>query len=185
MFSPSDLCAIFEVIVSLTKFCSIVICSPRAYLSRNRLAITWASNYRSAYFSVIPGRIQMERFIPVENFLKKGNTFQGISFFPLLPEFPKFSEPFVHSYSARLFTVILLRKNAKDMKDGGRFPKRFSLQCVSLLVGSVGGRFRTQLQLTKTSYVLWSVLVFFFDIPACFRLSYIVGKSVDADCWFP
>ena len=32
-------------------------------------------------FSVIPGRIQMERFIPVESFRKKGNTFRGISFF--------------------------------------------------------------------------------------------------------
>ena len=48
--------------------------------------------------------------------------------------------------SARLFTVILPRKNAKDPKDGGRFPKRLSLQCESLLVGSVGGRFRTQQQ---------------------------------------
>ena len=63
-------------------------------------------------FSVIPGRIQMERFIPVESFRKKSNTFPGISFFPLLPEFPKISVPFVNSYSARLFTVILLRKNA-------------------------------------------------------------------------
>ena len=80
----------------------------------------------------------MERFIPVENFRKKGNSFRGISFFPLLPEFPKISVPFVHSYSARLFTVILPRKNAKDLTDGGRFPKRLSLQCVSLLVGSVG-----------------------------------------------
>ena len=32
-------------IVSITKF-SIVIGSPRAYLSRNRRAITWVSNYR-------------------------------------------------------------------------------------------------------------------------------------------
>ena len=97
--------------------------------------------------SVIPGRIQMERFIPVESFRKKkGNTFRGISFFSLLPEFPKISVPFVRSYSTRLFTVILPRKNAKDLKDGGRFPKRLSLQYVSLLVGSVGGRFRTQLQ---------------------------------------
>ena len=95
-------------------------------------------------FSVIPGRIQMERFIPVESFRKKGKTFRGISFFPLLPEFPKIFVPFVHSY--RLFTVFLLRKNAKDLKDGGRFPKRLWLQCVSLLVDSVGGRFRTQLQ---------------------------------------
>ena len=81
-------------------------------------------------FSVIPGQIQMEQFIPVESFWKKGNTFGGISFFPLLPEFPKISVPFVHSYSARLFTVILLRKKAKDLKDGGRFPKRLSLLCV-------------------------------------------------------
>ena len=136
-------------------------------------------------FSVIPGR--MEQFIPVESFRKKGNTFRGISFFPLLPEFPKISVPFVNSYSARLCTVILLRKNAKDLKDGGRFPKCLSLLCVSLFVGSVGGRFRTQLQPCrwKLNYVLWSVLVFFFHIPACFRLSYIVGKNVDADCWFP
>ena len=34
-----------KVIVSITKF-SIVIGSPRAYLSRNRRAITWVSNYR-------------------------------------------------------------------------------------------------------------------------------------------
>ena len=35
------------VIVSITKF-SIVIGSPRAYLSRNRRAITWVSNYSCA-----------------------------------------------------------------------------------------------------------------------------------------
>ena len=28
---------------------------------------------------------------------------------------------FVHSYSARLFTVILLRKNAKDLKEAANF----------------------------------------------------------------
>ena len=33
------------VIISMTKF-SIVIGSPRAYLSRNRRAITWVFNYR-------------------------------------------------------------------------------------------------------------------------------------------
>ena len=97
-------------------------------------------------FSVNPGRIQMDRFIPVESFRKKGNTFRGISFFPHLPEFPKISVPFVHSYSARLFTVILPRKIAEDLKDGRRFPKRLTLQCESLLVGSVGGRFRTHQQ---------------------------------------
>ena len=72
----------------------------------------------------------MERFHPVENFRKKGNTFRGISFFPLLPEFPKTSVLFVQSYSARLFTVILLGKNAKDLKDGGRFPKILSLHFI-------------------------------------------------------
>ena len=74
----------------------------------------------------------MEQFILVENFRKKGNTFRGISFFLLLPEFPKISVPFVHSYSARLFKVVLPRKNAIDLKAGGRFPKRLSLQCDSL-----------------------------------------------------
>ena len=35
---------------------------------------------------VIPGRIQMERFILVESFRQKSNTFRGITFFPLLTE---------------------------------------------------------------------------------------------------
>ena len=35
----------------------------------------------------------MERFIPVENFLKKGNTFRGIFFLLLLPEIPEISVP--------------------------------------------------------------------------------------------
>ena len=144
-------------------------------------------------FSVIPGRIQMERFIPVKNFRKKGNTFRGISFFSLLPEFPKISVPFVHSY--RILQCQALhgntsRKNAIDLKDGGRFPKRLSLQCDSLLVGSVGGRFRTQQQPCRWKriafcgrYFCFSLLAW-FGIPACFSLSYIVGKNVDADCWF-
>ena len=50
----------------------------------------------------IPGRIQMERFIPVEIFRKKSNTFGGITFFPFLPKRPKFSVPFVWIISARL-----------------------------------------------------------------------------------
>ena len=70
-------------------------------------------------------------------FSEKSNTFRGISFFPLLPEFPEISVPFVHSYSARLFTVILLRKNAKDLKDGGRFPKRLSFIYYVCLCSSV------------------------------------------------
>ena len=62
----------------------------------------------------IPGRIQMERFIQVEIFRKESNTFQGITFFPLLPRRHKFSVPFVWITSGRLqverkrkFTSIL------------------------------------------------------------------------------
>ena len=50
----------------------------------------------------IPGRIQMERFIPVEIFREKSKTFRGITFFPYLPKRPKFSVPFVCITSARL-----------------------------------------------------------------------------------
>jgi len=52
--------------------------------------------------SEIPGRIQMELFIPVEIFQKKSNTFRGITFFPFLPKWPKFSAAFVWITSARL-----------------------------------------------------------------------------------
>ena len=46
---------------------------------------------------VIPGRIQMERFIPVKIFRKKSNTLRGITFFPFLPIRPKYLVPFVWS----------------------------------------------------------------------------------------
>ena len=46
-------------------------------------------------FSVIPGRFQMELFILVENFRKKGNTFRSIISFPIQPGLPKISVPFV------------------------------------------------------------------------------------------
>ena len=56
----------------------------------------------------IPGRIQMEWFIPVEIFRKKSNTFRGITFFPFLPKRPKFSVPFqVKSKESEKFTGIL------------------------------------------------------------------------------
>ena len=57
----------------------------------------------------------MEWLIPVECFQKKGITFQGIPFLPILPEFPEISVPFVLELTymyARLLTVILPRKNA-------------------------------------------------------------------------
>ena len=50
----------------------------------------------------IPGRIQMERFIPEEIFRKKSNTFRGITFSLFLLKRPKFSVPFGRITSARL-----------------------------------------------------------------------------------
>ena len=44
----------------------------------------------------------MERFILVEIFREKSNTFQSITFFPFLPKRPKFSVPFVWITSPRL-----------------------------------------------------------------------------------
>ena len=54
--------------------------------------------------TVIPRRIQMERFIPVENFRKKSNSFQALpSFFPFWPKRPKFFVPlWLTSSSAKL-----------------------------------------------------------------------------------
>ena len=56
----------------------------------------------------IPGRIEMERFIPVEIFREKSNTFLGITFFPFLPKRPKYSVPFVWITSARLHVWSIL-----------------------------------------------------------------------------
>ena len=138
-------------------------------------------------FSVIPGRMQMKRFIPVESFRKKGNTFRGISFFPLLPEFPNISVPFLHFYSVRLFTVILPRKNAKDLKDGGRFPKRLSWQYVSLLVGSVGGRFRTQLQPCRWKRITFCGRYLRFSFTRMIRASSVLPPELHrgkkCGCW--
>ena len=50
---------------------------------------------------VIPERIQMQRFIPVEIFRKNSKTFRGITFFPFLPKQPKFFVLFVWLTSAR------------------------------------------------------------------------------------
>ena len=50
----------------------------------------------------ISGRIQVERFIPVEFFRKKSNIFRGITFFPFLTKRAKFSVPFVWITSPRL-----------------------------------------------------------------------------------
>ena len=50
----------------------------------------------------ITGRIQMERFIPVEIFREKSNTFRGKILLPFLPKRPNFSVPFVWITSASL-----------------------------------------------------------------------------------
>ena len=55
--------------------------------------------------SIILLRIQIERFISVEIFRIKGNTFRGIkgiTFFPPFPKRPKFSAPFVPIFRAML-----------------------------------------------------------------------------------
>ena len=52
----------------------------------------------------------MERFIPVEVFRKKSNTFRGITFFPFLPKRPKFSVPFV---SGLLVPGLMSRESEK------------------------------------------------------------------------
>ena len=44
----------------------------------------------------------MERFIPVEIFREKSNTFRGKTLLPFLPKRPNFSVPFVWITSARL-----------------------------------------------------------------------------------
>ena len=44
---------------------------------------------------VIPGRIEMEQFIPVEIFRKEKNTFRAITFFPFLLKRLKFFVQFV------------------------------------------------------------------------------------------
>ena len=90
-------------------------------------------------FLVITGRIQMERFIAVESFQKKGDTIRDTvyTFSRFYRNFRKFSVPFVHSYSARLDMVILLRKNAKDLKDGSRLPNvyRYNVcHCLSVVL---------------------------------------------------
>ena len=115
---------------------------------------------------------------PGGNVWKKGNTFRGISFFSLLPEFPKISVPFVHSNSARLFTVILPRKNAKDPKDGGRSPKRLSLQCESLLVGSVGGHFRTQQQPCRRKRITFCGRYLCFSFTCMIRDSSVLSSEL-------
>ena len=133
----------------------------------------------------------MERFIPVESFRKKGNTFWGISFFSLLPEFPKIVVPFVHPYSARLFTVILPRKNAKDLKYGGRFPKGLSYNvclCSSVVLSEVLEQNCNPAGENELIFVVGTWVFFYLHDSGFQRASAWATsweKNVDADCWFP
>ena len=83
--------------------------------------------------SVIVGRIQL--FLSVKYFLKKVIPFEVFPF----SRFSRNSRKYPLT-GARLLTVVPPRKNANWI------PKRLSIQCVSLLVGSFGKRYRTQLQ---------------------------------------
>ena len=51
--------------------------------------------------SAILGRIEMERFIQVESFRKKGNTFRGIPLLSFLPGFPEISVLSVYTYQCQ------------------------------------------------------------------------------------
>ena len=71
----------------------------RAYLFSQEVLTIWMK------FWVNQGRIQLERLIPVQYFRKK-DTFRGIPFFSLWPEFPEIRVPFVHNYNCqRKYTV--------------------------------------------------------------------------------
>ena len=59
-------------------------------------------------FSVIPGRIQMERFIPVECFRKKGSTFRGIPFFSLLLVYCSIWRKILTSFSSPMESASVL-----------------------------------------------------------------------------
>lgn len=136
----------------------------------------------SMEFSVIPRRIQMERIITVECFRRK-------KFFP---EFQEISVPFVRTVtSARLLTVILLRKNAKDQKDSGRFPKRLPIRCsvylfslvvlAEVLEHNCSPAGEKELSFAVGTFVF--LLLTWLGPRACVWAS-SRNNTVDADCWF-
>ena len=88
--------------------------------------------------------------------------------------------------SARPLKVIIARKNAKDLQDGGRFPKRVSMQCVSFLISSVRRHFKTQLQACRWKRIKFCDRYLYFSFTNMIRafrllLSYIEGKP--DECW--
>ena len=56
----------------------------------------------------------MERFIPVECFRKKGNTFRGI---PFSRFFPEISVPFVHNYQCQAISERTAMPMTADLSD--------------------------------------------------------------------
>ena len=56
------------------------------------------------------------------------------------------SQKFLQHLSTLTLKVILARKNAKDLQNGGRFPKLVLMQWVSFRISSVRGRFKIQQQ---------------------------------------
>ena len=80
---------------SLPSDSSICIIARHELVKRERLPFVWKT-------WKFLRRIRMERFIPMEIFREKSNTFRGITFFPFVPKRSKFSVPFVRTTSARL-----------------------------------------------------------------------------------
>ena len=69
----------------------------------------------------------MQRFIPVEIFRKKSNTFRGITFFPFLPKRPKLSVPLVWITSARLH--VQRKREIYRYFVNGTTQSRFCFRC--------------------------------------------------------
>ena len=67
--------------------------------------------------TVIPGRIQMERFVPVECFRKKGNTFRGIPFSRFYRNSRKFFVPFFHDYQCQAISAKTAMPKTEDSSD--------------------------------------------------------------------
>ena len=84
-------------------------------------------------FSAILGRIEMERFIQVESFRKKGNTFRGIPFLSFLPGFPEISVLFVYTYQCQARVGEVQRMNgAIDRMNHYPVDSMVCFQCVLL-----------------------------------------------------
>ena len=103
-FSPDQLSPFFASIFPLFPQKRLILrLSPFLYSHRWKRGWSWPWALTFCMEDPeTPGKIQMERFIPVESFRKKSNTFRGITFSPFLPKRPKFSVPFVWITSARL-----------------------------------------------------------------------------------